>query len=69
MMCAKPIIVNEETTMSELVQKTDCGVVIPYNDTSKLRNTLFYLKDNRSSCLKLGKNGREAYGAETSAVI
>ncbi len=61
MMCAKPIIVNEETTMSELVQKADCGVVIPYNDTSKLRNTLLYLKNNRYSCLKLGKNGREAF--------
>lgn len=61
MMCATPIIANKETTMANIVEGENCGVVIPYFDTNVLKDALMKLKDNPSLCTKLGENGRLAF--------
>lgn len=61
MMCKTPIIVNEETTMSEIIKKENCGLVVPYNDQNLLRESILKLKENPELCLKMGENGRKAF--------
>jgi len=64
MMCEKPIIVNEETSMSDIVFKENCGAIVPYNKTEKLKSVILNLKNNPSLCSKLGQNGRKAFERE-----
>lgn len=61
MMCATPIVVNKETTMANIVEEENCGIVVPYFDTNALKNALMRLKDNPQLCAKLGENGRLAF--------
>ena len=64
MMCKKPIIVNEETSMSYIVFKENCGAIVPYKKTEKLKSVILNLKNNPSLCSKLGQNGRKAFEKE-----
>lgn len=61
MMCATPIVVNKETTMADIVEEENCGIVVPYYDVDALKDALMWLKVNPSLCSKLGKNGRLAF--------
>jgi len=61
MMCGKPIIVNDDTSMANIVRREKCGIVIPYGDISAIRNTIIKLKNDPRLCKKLGNNGRRAY--------
>lgn len=61
MMCKKPIIVNKETSMSYIVTEENCGVIVPYYETEKLKSAILHLKNNPSLCSKLGENGRKAF--------
>ena len=56
-----PIIVNENTSMADIVKKENCGMVIPYGDENALKNSISLLKDNPSLKKRLGDNGRIAY--------
>lgn len=56
-----PIIVNENTSMANIVQKENCGVVIPYGDKESLIGAISCLKDNEGLRKRLGYNGRKAY--------
>jgi Glycosyltransferase len=56
-----PIIVNENTSMANIVQKENCGIVIPFGDKESLIEAISCLKDNKSLRRKLGDNGRKAY--------
>ena len=64
MMCRTPIIVNEETSMAEIVRKENCGIVIPYNDELALEKSILKLKINPEMCKKMGENGRKAFERE-----
>jgi len=64
MMCGTPIIVNQETSMAEIVRRERCGVIVPYNDTQALRQTILELKSHPELCTELGSNGRQAYERE-----
>ena len=64
MMCRTPIIVNEETSMAEIVRKENCGIVIPYNDELALKKSILELKINPEMCKKMGENGRKAFERE-----
>lgn len=66
MMCRKPIIVNDGTTMADIVRKENCGIVIPYGDIRALKNAVITLKNNQSLCHTLGDNGRSAFEKEYS---
>ncbi len=61
MMCRKPILVNDGTTMADIVRKENCGLVVPYGDVEAIKHAILTLKDNPELCTQLGKNGRSAY--------
>lgn len=61
MMCGKPIIVNDGTSMANIVRKENCGIVVPYGDYHTIKEAIIKLKNNTELCKKLGENGRRAY--------
>lgn len=64
MMCRTPIVVNEETSMAEIVRKENCGLSVPYDDKLALKKTILKLKNNPELCRKMGENGRKAFERE-----
>ena len=56
-----PIIVNENTSMADIVRKEKCGIVIPYGNEEALIWAVSRLKDDLSLQKRLGNNGRKAY--------
>jgi glycosyltransferase involved in cell wall biosynthesis len=61
MICGKPILVNNGTSMAEIVNNANCGIVIPYGDVDAMRNAILLLKNDPNLVSNLGKNGRKAY--------
>lgn len=64
MMCSTPIIVNEETSMAEIVKQNNCGLIVPYNNCALLKESILKLKENPQMCLNMGENGRKAFERE-----
>lgn len=60
MMCGKPIIVNSEIAASKIVQKENCGIVVPYGNVEAIKESIVKLK-NSELRQELGINGRRAY--------
>lgn len=56
-----PIIVNENTSMADIVLKEKCGIVIPYGNEEALIWAVSRLKDDLNLKQWLGDNGRKAY--------
>ncbi|BAM69534.1 glycosyltransferase [Methanothermobacter sp. CaT2] len=61
MMCSKPIIVSDNTTMANIVREEKCGLIVPYGNVEKLKEVLNLLKESPNLRKKLGKNGKKAY--------
>lgn len=61
MMCAKPVIVNKETSLASIIIDSNCGIVVPYNDGPALVNAISHLQKNPNICKKMGGNGRKAF--------
>lgn len=61
MMCSKPIIVSDDTSMANIVRKENCGVVVKYGDEKELIKVLEKLRKNPQLRKRLGNNGRKAY--------
>ena len=61
MMCKKPIIVSDCSTMSRIIKEENCGIVVSYNDIESIRNAILKLKNDLQLCKLLGNNGRKAY--------
>jgi len=61
MMCGKPIIVNDGTSMSNIVKEEDCGLVVPYGDVKAIKEAILKLKNDPELRQTLGMNGRKAY--------
>ena len=61
MMCGKPIILNDKTSMSNIVRKENCGLVVPYGDIAAIKKAIIKLKNDTQLCKQLGENGRRAY--------
>jgi glycosyltransferase involved in cell wall biosynthesis len=61
MMCEKPIIVSDDSTMADIVRKENCGIVVPYGDVGAIKEAVIKLKNDPGLRQKLGKNGRKAY--------
>jgi len=64
MMCGKPIIVNNGTSMVGIINECNCGIVIPYGDVKSIKTAIIYLMENRNISIELGINGRKAYEYE-----
>ncbi len=60
MMCAKPIIVSDRSSMADIVVKENCGIVVPYGDIVRIQRAIQKLKDPEYRDT-LGVNGRKAY--------
>lgn len=56
-----PIIVNENTSMANIVKNENCGVIIPFRNKEALKESISCLKEDRNLQQKLGSNGRKAY--------
>ena len=69
MMCGKPILVGDETAMTEIVREEDCGRVVPYGDVDAIKHAIRTLKNDSPLCKRLGENGRKAYGTKYSGKI
>lgn len=61
MMCRKPIIVSDGSSMADIVRKENCGLVVPYGDVEAIKHAILTIKDNPELCNQLGRNGRKAY--------
>jgi len=61
MMCAKPIIVSNGSTMTRIVRQENCGLIAPYGDTEAIKAAILELKNNPELRQRLGQNGRMAY--------
>ncbi len=66
MMCAKPIIVNDNSSMADIVREENCGLVVPYGDVNAIKHAIFTLKNDPILCKHLGENGRKAYEVKYS---
>ncbi len=69
MMCGKPIVVSDGSSMANIVKKENCGLVVPYGDVPAIKETMIKLKDDLNLRQKLGENGRKAYENKYSWVI
>lgn len=58
MMCGIPIITNVAT---EIVNETQCGILVDYDNLIKMKEDIVKLRDNPELRKKLGDNGREAF--------
>lgn len=64
MWASRPVITNQETTMASIVEKVECGCLVPYGNVETLRQVILKLKDDPNLSNRLGRNGREAFLAE-----
>jgi len=64
MMCGKPIIVSEGTSMADIVKKHDCGIVVDCRNVAEIREAIIKLKNNLQLSKQLGENGKKAYERE-----
>jgi glycosyltransferase involved in cell wall biosynthesis len=60
-MCSKPIIVNDDTSMADIVRNEKCGIVVPYGDVEAIKKAISQLIQDRQLSNLLGENGRKAY--------
>lgn len=61
MMCGKPIIVSDGSSMANIVREENCGLVVPYGDVAAIREAVLKLKNDSQLRQTLGQNGRRAY--------
>lgn len=69
MMCGKPILVSDGTSMTDIVREHNCGIVVDHRDVTEIRDAIIKLKDNPQLCKQLGENGRKAYEEEYNWAI
>jgi len=61
MMCGKPIIVSDGSSMARIVVDRNCGIVVPFGDVAAIRDAISALNSNLTLRKQLGENGRLAY--------
>lgn len=66
MMCGKPLIVNNKTSMVDIINEENCGIAVDYGDIKSIRSAIITLMSNRKLYDELGKNGRNAYETKYS---
>jgi len=66
MMCAKPIIVSDGSSMTIIVREENCGLIVPYGDVTAIKEAVLKLRNDPQLCKTLGQNGRRAYESRYS---
>jgi glycosyltransferase involved in cell wall biosynthesis len=61
MMCSKPIIVSDCSSMADIVRKEQCGIVVPYGNVVAIKDAITQLQNNPELYKKYAGNGRKAY--------
>lgn len=61
MMCEKPIVVSDGTSMADVVRKENCGLVVRYGDVQAIREAIVKLKGDPGLRQELAAHGRRAY--------
>jgi glycosyltransferase involved in cell wall biosynthesis len=61
MMCGKPIIMSDGSSMADIVRKENCGLVVPYGEVEAIKEAILKLKNDWQLRQTLGQNGRRAY--------
>jgi glycosyltransferase involved in cell wall biosynthesis len=61
MMCGKPIIVSDGSSMAEIVKLENCVIVVTYGDVAAIKMGILRLKNDPVYYRQLGENGRKAY--------
>jgi glycosyltransferase involved in cell wall biosynthesis len=69
MMCGKPILVSEDTSMAGIVRKENCGLVIPFGDVERITEAIKGLKSDPILCATLGENGKRAYDTKYDWIL
>ena len=65
MMCGKPVLANlEALPVADVINKEQCGLLVPYDDIQELRSAIWRLKMNVKARKEMGQNGRMAYERE-----
>lgn len=65
MMCGTPVLANSEALpVAETIKQEGCGLVVPYEDISRIRASIERLKDNANLRIQMGQNGRKAFVRE-----
>jgi glycosyltransferase involved in cell wall biosynthesis len=58
MLCNTPVVTN---VAQEIVNDTNCGIIVEYDNTEQLKQAMVTLKDNPELHKRLGDNGRKAF--------
>ena len=61
MMCRKPIISNDGTSMANIVREENSGLIVPYGNIEAIKEAIIKLQNDPCLKIELGKNGRNAY--------
>jgi glycosyltransferase involved in cell wall biosynthesis len=61
MLCEKPVIVNEGTSMADIVKEEKCGIIVHYDDIKEIKDAVVAIKNDKKLKITLGKNSRKAY--------
>jgi len=69
MMCGKPILVSDNSSMASIVRHNNCGLVVPYGDRGAIKEAIVKLITDPGLRAELGKNGRKAYEEKYSWTI
>jgi glycosyltransferase involved in cell wall biosynthesis len=69
MMCGKPILVSDNSSMASIVRHNNCGLVVPYGDRGAIKEAIVKLITDPGLRAELGKNGRRAYEEKYSWTI
>ncbi|MGI6145592.1 MAG: glycosyltransferase family 4 protein [Peptococcia bacterium] len=61
MMCGTPIIINSETSIAKVVEEENCGLIVPYDEETALKEAIINLNENAKLKELMGRNGRKAF--------
>ena len=54
-------LVSKGTTMTDIVEKENCGLSVDCNSVDEIRKAILMLKEDPDLCRQLGAKGRRAY--------
>lgn len=61
-MCfSKPVIVSDKSSMTNIVKKEKCGVIVTYGDIDEIKKAIIMLKSNPSLSINYGNMGKLAF--------
>lgn len=66
MMCKKPIIVGQGTSMTSIVNEEKCGLIVPCGDIESIKGAILKLRDDPKLREEMGEYGRMAYETKYS---